>query len=78
MQLTEFRREFSKNQWGLDTIVCITAAMSLPILMRYWTFPLEASPLDVTQLLTGLIGITFAYLLSSVLGAWVASTRSSH
>lgn len=76
MQLTEFRREFNKNRWGLDVIVCIAAAMSLPILIRIWTFPLKASPLDVTQLLTGFIGITFVYLLGSVLGKWLVRIRS--
>ncbi len=75
MQLTEFKREFDEARWGADAIVCIVAAISLPLIIRLLTFPLEAAPLNFPLVFTGVIGITIIYLLGSALGKWVIRTR---
>ena len=76
MQFSELKHEFNKARWGIDIIVCIVTAVSLPLLFRLLTFPLEATPLVITKLLTSVAVITFLYLLSSVIGKWVLRIRS--
>ena len=76
MQLTEFSREFGKARWGLDVLVCIAAAVSLPFLIGIWTFPLDASPVTFSGFMAGTAAIAFAYLLSSLLGKWIMRISS--
>jgi hypothetical protein len=73
MQLAEFKSQVRKPRWGLDSVICIAAAVCFPVLIEILTWPMDSPRRELSRVA---ITATIAYPLSAVIGKWVVRVPS--